>query len=209
MNKIKVLLVDDNPALRGMLAFSLELEGYDVVEADSKSEAITLLQQQSIFIVVLDMGMPPNQYTPEEGLAVLDWLKKNQPETKVLVLTGQDSENISYLALKNGAFDFLEKPVTVEVLLVAIKRAGLFSAQAVKLKQKEGVQKVQLEVTLGSGVKGIRNQAEEKLLKQVLVDTNFNVHETARCLGLKRENVYYLIKKYGIKRADKPESLKQ
>jgi len=209
LNKIRVLLVDDNPALRGMLAFSLELEGYDVVEADSKSEAITLLQQQAICIVVLDMGMPPNQYTPEEGLAVLDWLKKNQPDTKVLVLTGQDSESVSYLALKNGAFDFLEKPVTVEVLLVAIKRAGLFSAQAVKLKQKEGVQKVQLEVTLGSGVKGIRNQAEEKLLKQVLVDTDFNVHETARRLGLKRENVYYLIKKYSIKRADKPESLKQ
>ncbi|HHS99503.1 MAG TPA: Fis family transcriptional regulator, partial [Thiomicrospira sp.] len=50
------------------------------------------------------------------------------------------------------------------------------------------------------GVKSIRNQAEQKLLKQVLADTDFNVHETARRLGIKRENVYYLIKKYSIQR---------
>lgn len=206
MNTNRVLLVDDNPALRGMLAFSLESEGYEVIEAGSKSEAIILLQKHSIWIVVLDMGMPPNQYTPEEGLAVLNWLMKNQPETKVVVLTGQDSESVSYLALKHGAFDFLEKPVTVDALLVAVKRAGLFYAQTEKLKQEEGVQKVQLEVTLGAGVKGIRNQAEEKLLKQVLADTDFNVHETARRLGLKRENVYYLIKKYSIQRTDDTES---
>jgi len=76
----------------------------------------------------------------------------------------------------------------------------LFYEQAVKLKQQEGVQQLQVDVTLGDGVKAIRNQAEEKLVRQVLADTEFNVHETARRLGLKRENVYYLIKKYGLER---------
>ena len=185
-----------------MLAFSLELAGYPVFEAESRLEALDVLQSQKIQIVLLDMGMPPHQYTPEEGLAVLDWLTAHQPEVNVLVLTGQEEENISYLALKKGAFDFLEKPVSVDALLAAIKRAHLFSQQKKKLKQEEGIQTIQIEMSLGQGVKEIRNQAEQKLITQVLADTEFNVHETARRLGLKRENVYYLIKKYGLQRAD-------
>ncbi|VAW47892.1 Response regulator [hydrothermal vent metagenome] len=205
MKNSKILLVDDNSALRGMLSFSLETAGYEVIEAESRAEAILQLKQQAVPVVILDMGMPPNQYTPEEGLAVLDWIVVNQPETKVVVLTGQDDEGVSYLALKKGAFDFLEKPITVVMLLVAVKRACLFYEQTKKLKQEEGIQKVQIEVSLGQGVKETRNQAEQKLVKQVLADTGFNVHEAARRLGLKRENMYYLIKKYNLQREEASE----
>lgn len=205
----KILLVDDNIALRGMLSFSLETAGYGVVEAESREEAILQLKQHSIPVVILDLGMPPNQYTPEEGLAVLNWTVENQPETNVVVLTGQDNESVSYSALKQGAFDFLEKPVTVEMLLVAVKRAYLFYEQTQKLKQQEGIQKVQIEVCLGQGVKETRNQAEQKLVKQVLADTGFNVHEAARRLGLKRENMYYLIKKYHLQREEGLTPLKK
>jgi len=205
----KILLVDDNSALRGMLSFSLETAGYEVFEAESRAEAILQLKQHRIPVVILDMGMPPNQYTPEEGLTVLDWVVINQPETNVIVLTGQESERVSYLALKQGAFDFLEKPVTVEMLLAAIKRAYLFYEQTSKLKQQEGIQKVQIEVCLGQGVKETRNQAEQKLVKQVLSDTGFNVHEAARRLGLKRENMYYLIKKYDLQREEELEPSKK
>ena len=95
---------------------------------------------------------------------------------------------------------FLEKPVSTESLLLSIKRAFLFHEKQGALKDREGVQKMQIDATLGDGVKSIRNQAEEKLIRQVLVDTEFNVHEAARRLGLKRENVYYLINKYGLQR---------
>ena len=196
----KVLLVDDDPALRGMLGFSLELAGYQVTEVGSRVDAIQKLQSDSFQVTLLDMGMPPHEFTPQEGLAVLDWIRVKDALAKVVVLTGQDAEATSYLALKHGAFDFLEKPISAEAVLNAVKRAFLFYEQASKLKQQEGVQQLQVEVTLGDGVKAIRNQAEEKLIRQVLADTEFNVHETARRLGLKRENIYYLIKKYGLQR---------
>ncbi len=195
-----VLLVDDDPALRGMLGFSLEFAGYEVTEAGSRLEAINLLNSQQFQVVLLDMGMPPHEHTPLEGLAVLDWISSAQASVNVVVLTGQNAQDTSYLALKHGAFDFLEKPVTNEALLNAVKRAVLFYEQASKLRQQEGVQKLQMDVTIGDGVKAIRNQAEERLIRQVLADTAFNVHETARRLGLKRENVYYLINKYGLQR---------
>ena len=195
-----ILLVDDDPALRGMLGFSLETEGYDVSEAESREDAIKHLQQSEFNIVLLDMGMPPAEHSPDEGIAVLNWLSDNQPQVKTIVLTGQQADSTSYLALKNGAFDYLEKPVTVEGLLQSVKRALLFYEQEEKLKEQEGVHKVQVEATLGSGVKQVRNSAEEKLVRRVLAETQFNVHETARRLGLKRENVYYLIKKYSLER---------
>jgi len=198
--KHTVLVVDDDPALRGMVAFIIEGSGLQVSEADSREAAITALKSSQPSVVVLDMGMPPNEHTPDEGIAVLEWLKDHQPQTKTVVLTGQDAQATSYLALKHGAFDFLEKPISQDALLQAINRAILFFEQAVKLKEQEGLQKVEIDASVGEGVKSIRNQAEEKLLKQVLADTDFNVHESARRLGIKRENVYYLIKKYHIQR---------
>lgn len=198
--KKKILIVDDDPALRGMLGFSLENEGYQVVEAGSREQAVQQLQNEPIKAVLLDMGMPPAEHTPDEGLAILDWLSGHMPNIKTIVLTGQDAEAVSYLALKQGAFDFLEKPVSAESVIQAVKRACLFYKQELQQQDKEGVHKLQIDVELGAGVKAIRNSAEEKLVKRVLAETQFNVHETARRLGLKRENVYYLMKKYGIER---------
>jgi len=200
LNNSTILLVDDDPALRGMLGFSLEAAGFDVVEAESRQQAIDCLLEKQFNVVLLDMGMPPAEHSPDEGVAVLEWLAGNQPNVKTLVLTGQNADSTSYLALKHGAFDFLEKPVGNEQMLQAVKRAFLFYEQEQKLKEQEGVHKVQIDVALGEGVKGIRNSAEEKLVRRVLSDTGFNVHESARRLGLKRENVYYLIKKYSIQR---------
>ena len=195
-----IIIIDDDPALRSMLGFSLENADYTVYEAKSRKEAIEFFLANSVHVALLDMGMPPSEHTPDEGVAVLDWLNVNQPAIKVVVLTGQNAEATSYLALKHGAFDFLEKPVSSEEMLQAVRRACLFYKQEQQQKNQEGVHKFQIEVELGSGVKAIRNTAEEKLVRRVLAETVFNVHETARRLGLKRENVYYLMKKYGIER---------
>ncbi|WP_343034818.1 response regulator [Thiomicrorhabdus cannonii] len=195
-------MVDDDPALRGMVTFGLEVAKCEVFEAGCRSDALQELKKVCPQVVVLDMGMPPHEHTSAEGVAVLRWLEDNQPDVKTIVLTGQNAEATSYVALKHGAFDFLEKPVSSQALLQAVQRAFLFFEQAQKRKAQEGVQRVEIEAVLGEGVKSIRNQAEEKLIKQVLADTDFNVHETARRLGIKRENVYYLIKKYGLQREE-------
>ena len=199
---LEILLVDDDPALRGMLGFSLENAGYSVFEVESRAQAIEALSGMVFPVVVLDMGMPPQENTPQEGLAVLEWLGLNQPQLKTIVLTGQNAESTSYLALKYGAFDFLEKPVSSDALIQSVKRAFMFYTQEENLSYREGVRKVHVDAILGEGVKNIRNLAEEKLVRQVLAETEFNVHESARRLGLKRENVYYLIKKYNLQREE-------
>lgn len=196
-----VLLVDDDQSLREMLSFSLKGSGFTVYEAKSTVDAIALLKEKAVDVVILDMGMPPNEYDATEGLKLLEWISEQVLNNKVIVLTGQSAEETSYVSIKYGAFDFLTKPVEYEVLKRSVDRALLFLRQSLKLKDQEGVQKVELDLEMANGVKAARNAAELKLLKQVLNDTEFNIHEVARRLGLKRENVYYLINKYGIERS--------
>lgn len=196
----KILIVDDDLALRGMLALTLDQAGYSVFEASSANEAMQILRGECIELMLLDMGMPPNEHSPDEGIRVLDWVAQSGLNLKTIVLTGQESDATSYKAIKHGAFDFLSKPISNQSLLNSIERAILFLKQTQKLKAEEGIQKVALDLAVGDGVKSARNAAELKLLTQVLQETEFNVHETSRRLGLKRENVYYLINKYGLER---------
>jgi len=197
----KVLVVDDDAALRAMFAMSLEAEDFTVAEASSADDAINFLKVNLDFsLVILDMGMPPNEHLPTEGIRVLQWVSECSSDINVIVLTGQEADNTSYQAILHGAFDFLEKPVSFSLLLSALKRASLFNKQVSKIETQENIRKLALDVEIGDGVKSVRNAAERKLLQRVLKETNFNVHESARRLGLKRENVYYLIKKYGVER---------
>ncbi len=200
----RVLVIDDDVAIRAMLALTLEYHGYVVSEADNLAQAQTCLAQQPFAVIVLDLGLPPDEHRATQGLAFLDWLSMEGYSAKVLVLTGQDHQDNAYACVKAGAFDFLLKPISEAKLLSALERAILFYQQAQRMKAEEGFQPLYVNAQLGEGMKAVRNQAEEKLIRQVLFDTDFNVHETARRLGLKRENVYYLIKKYHIQRALDP-----
>jgi DNA-binding NtrC family response regulator len=87
--------------------------------------------------------------------------------------------------------------------LHALERALLFLDNEQRLRNEAGEEKLTLTLPVGEGVKPVRNRAEEQLLRQVLEETAYNIHETARRLNLNRENVYYLLKKYGIKRPQK------
>jgi DNA-binding NtrC family response regulator len=202
--KPQVLIVDDDAAIRAMLALTLEYHGYVVSEADNLAQAQACLAQQTFAVIVLDLGLPPDEHRPTQGLAFLDWLSTEGYAAKVLVLTGQDHQDNAYACVKAGAFDFLLKPISEATLLSAVERATLFFQQTQRMKAEERCQPLYVNAQLGEGMKAVRNQAEEKLIRQVLFDTDFNVHETARRLGLKRENVYYLIKKYQIQRAFEP-----
>jgi len=199
---IKILLVEDDPALRLMLRNVLELNDYTVEEADSKDTAAAILNEDAaIAVVILDLGLPPSPHTTSEGLAVIKSIVSEMYPVKIVVLTGQDEESSALAAIREGAFDFLSKPSRSEDILNAVQRAALFHRQERQLA-KEGLTKLQLNAKVSDGLKAVREEAEEKLVRQVLKDTKFNVYQSAARLGLKRESIYYFLKKFGIKRDD-------
>jgi two-component system, response regulator RegA len=143
---------------------------------------------------------PPHDNTPEEGLRLLHYILENFG-IKCIILTGQKTENAALESIKSGAFDYLVKPVSMEQLIFSIDRAILFRDTEQKLS-RQGVAKVSFGIEVGKGLQPAREEAEKNVILTVLKDTNFNIYKSAKLLGVKRESLYYFIKKFGFKRED-------
>ena len=197
-----VLLVEDDAALSDYLAASLRSQGFKVCIAHDRESALLILSGPAApVLVLLDLGLPPHPSTMREGLAVLQETLRMAPDTKILVLTGQDEDAAAHEALRLGAFDFLNKPVTVEAVLQALRRAQLFSREDARMA-RAGETRLSIMARVDEGPKEAGAQAEEQLIRRSFAQAGFNVAETARQLGIAREHVYYYLNKYGIRRPD-------
>ena len=198
-----ILLVEDDPPLRAILKSILEIQGFNVLETDSKIGAMAILGDDSntIHVMILDLGLPPKAHTTEEGLNVIVQTTSAMHATKIVVLTGQDEEKSALDAIREGAFDFLSKPARSEDILTAVNRAILFHSKEQDLSA-DGMTRLQLNAKVADGLKAVREGAEEKLVRQVLKETGFNIYRSAEKLGIKRESIYYFMKKFGISRDD-------
>ncbi len=123
MSRPKVLVVDDEEALRFLLASELEAESFDVQSAGDGDEAIDLVPTTSergerFDIVLLDIKMPR-----VDGFEVLKFVKGNVPETKVIMLTAYADVKNAIESLRLGASDFVSKPYDLDDILTSINRA--------------------------------------------------------------------------------------
>lgn len=197
-----VLVVEDDASLRDWWCGSLEDMGYSVVSAGSPVEALAVARQsQSPFeLAVLDLGLPPHPNEPTAGLELLRLLILELPSLKVIVLTGQDEPSVALRAIGLGAFDFLNKPASSQRVREALARAVLF-LQAEKQLSTDGQARMTLTAPISEGVREFGEAAQERLVRSVLAESQFNVAQAARKLGLTREHLYYFMKKFGIERA--------
>ncbi len=123
MSKPKVLVVDDEEALRFLLASELEAEAFEVQSAGDGDEAIDLVRGMTergerFDIVLLDIKMPR-----VDGFEVLKYVKGNAPETKVIMLTAYADVKNAIESLRLGASDFVSKPYDLDDILTSINRA--------------------------------------------------------------------------------------
>jgi two-component system, NtrC family, response regulator len=122
----KLLLVDDHPDLREQLKWGLK-PLYDIIEADHRQAALDLVQKYHPVLVTLDLGLPPDEEGVLEGFHLLEQLLEVHPLAKVVVMTGNQDRLNSLKAVRLGAYDFLEKPVDLDVLKVVLQRAHYLS----------------------------------------------------------------------------------
>lgn len=200
--KRTVLVVEDDASLRDWWCGSLEDMGYGVLSACSPVEALAIARQaqRPFELAVLDLGLPPHPNEPTAGLELLRLLILERPSLKVIVLTGQDEPSIALKAIGMGAFDFLNKPASIQRVREALARAVLF-LQAEKQLSTDGQARMTLTAPISEGVREFGEAAQERLVRSVLVESQFNVAQASRKLGLTREHLYYFMKKFGIERA--------
>ena len=118
MSSFPVLIVEDKDSLRAMLRHALEAHGHAVVEARDEPEAVQQLQQARPVVVLTDLKLPTG-----DGFGVLRAAKELDPELQVVVMTAYGSIQDAVTAMKEGAMDFLAKPIDPDHLLLMVERA--------------------------------------------------------------------------------------
>lgn len=119
---IHVLLVDDDPDIRDQMKWALTPE-YSVIEAEDRRSALAAVKRETPSLVVLDLGLPPDIDGASEGLAILREVIQLNPFIKVIVVTGNSDRTNAVTAIESGAYDFIEKPIQLDVLRVVLQRA--------------------------------------------------------------------------------------
>jgi UDP-3-O-[3-hydroxymyristoyl] N-acetylglucosamine deacetylase len=114
----RILIVDDEERVVQSIAGVLEDEGFRVAKARSGEEAIKNFQEEEPDVILLDIWMPGM-----DGIEVLRRLKGIAPQCQVIMISGHATISTAMTAVKLGAFDFIEKPLSLDVLLMTIRRA--------------------------------------------------------------------------------------
>ncbi|WP_409268881.1 PEP-CTERM-box response regulator transcription factor [Massilia sp. BHUDP2] len=120
-NKPKLLIIEDDPGLQKQLRWSLD--AYDVVVAGDRETALAQIRRHEPAVVTMDLGLPPDPDGSTEGLATLEQILALAPDTRVIVLTGNQDHGNAVKAIGMGAYDFHQKPCEPEVLKLVIQRA--------------------------------------------------------------------------------------
>jgi len=116
-----LLVVEDDEGLQRQLKWAYD--GYRVVCAGSRGEAIEALRAHEPSVVTLDLGLPPDPDGTTEGFATLEEILRLKPDTKVIVATGHGARESALKAISLGAYDFYKKPVDIDDLGLIVARA--------------------------------------------------------------------------------------
>ncbi len=114
----KILVIDDERAIRRALKEILEFEGFEVLEAENGKEGLALALANEYDIIFCDIKMPEM-----DGLEMLEALMKSRQDIPVVMISGHGNIDTAVQAIKKGAFDFIEKPLDLNRILVTIRNA--------------------------------------------------------------------------------------
>ena len=150
-----LLIVEDDEGLQRQLKWAYD--GYRVIGAVDRAQAIEALRMHEPAVVTLDLGLPPDPDGTEEGFAVLEEILRLKPDTKVIVASGHGARESALKAIAMGAYDFYRKPVDIDEL-------GLIVARAFHLNDIENENR-RLESGTASAVLGSIVTAAPEMLK--------------------------------------------
>ncbi|WP_029898697.1 sigma-54-dependent transcriptional regulator [Desulfohalovibrio reitneri] len=151
-----ILVVDDEEGIRFSLRGILEDEGYEVREAASGEEALEDVAERRPDLVFLDIWLPG-----VDGLSVLGTLQKDLADVPVIMISGHGNIETAVSAIKNGAFDFIEKPLSLEKVVIAASKALEFKElkrENLSLRARINTDQVQRLTGESSSIKQLREQ---------------------------------------------------
>ncbi|NCN06035.1 MAG: sigma-54-dependent Fis family transcriptional regulator [Spirochaetales bacterium] len=125
-----ILVIDDEPGIRRVLQDILQDEGYQVLVAEDGIDGLAKLRQTVVDLVVLDVWLPKMG-----GIEVLESIKADFPEVEVIIISGHGNIDMAVKAIKLGAFDMMEKPLSMEKVLTQVRNA--LTIEALRRENKQ------------------------------------------------------------------------
>ncbi len=116
-----LLIVEDDPALQKQIRWSFDQ--LEAVTADDRESALAQVRRHAPAVVTMDLGLPPDPDSVSEGFKLLEQILSIAPDTKIIVLTGQNDRTNALRAISLGAYDFFAKPFEPELLTLTVERA--------------------------------------------------------------------------------------
>jgi len=116
-----LLVVEDDPGIQKQMRWSFDQ--YEVVVAEDRASAMAQLRRYEPAVVTMDLGLPPDPDSTSEGFALLAEMLSAAPDTKVIMITGQNDRSNAVKAIGLGAYDFYTKPFEPELLALVVERA--------------------------------------------------------------------------------------
>jgi two-component system NtrC family response regulator len=139
-----LLIVEDDPALQKQIKWSLDR--FESVTANDRESALVQMRRHAPAVVTMDLGLPPDADSVSEGFKLLEQILAVEPDTKVIVLTGQNDQANALRAVALGAYDFFAKPFEPDLLNLTVDRAfRMFELQ----KENRRLQAMQQPDALG------------------------------------------------------------
>ncbi|HRT97543.1 MAG TPA: response regulator, partial [Planctomycetota bacterium] len=148
MGSIRILVVDDEPLIRKGFARALQEDGFSVESAGSGDEALRLFGDGAFDLVITDLRMPGT-----DGLGVLHGVKAVRPDTEVVILTGYGTIQNAVAAIKDGAYNYITKPLNRHELLRIVHEV------AEKIELRGRVQQLQSQLESRYGLHNLVGRA--------------------------------------------------
>ena len=130
--KLTVLLVDDEDRFREALSRQLSVRGFDVLSAANGESALKMVHKNKVDVTILDQKMPGM-----DGTQTFNEIKKIDPSIEIIMLTGQATVGNALEIMKQGAFDYIMKPMNIDELLFKIEDAYTRKVLLEKKNQKK------------------------------------------------------------------------
>ena len=140
-----LLIVEDDPGLQRQLRWAYE--GYEVVTASTRGEAMDAMRAHGPAVVTLDLGLPPDPDGTTEGFLALGEILRFAPETKVIVASGHGARDSALTAIADGAWDFYQKPIDIDALGLIVARA--FHVHALETENRRLAARAEGEARFG------------------------------------------------------------
>ena len=138
MGKRKLLVIDDDPGLQRQLRWRFEC--CEVLLAAGREAALAQLRRHAPPVALMDLGLPPDPDGASEGLATLQQMLAEAPDTKVIVLSGNRERANALKAVALGAYDFHQKPFEAELLSLVVDRAFVLHAMQQENRRMQQVE---------------------------------------------------------------------